>query len=232
LNSKPHQLRIYIVEDDSFIATTIEMALKKQGFAVVGEAEDYKTALAEVKKLKPDLVLLDIQLEGAKDGIDLALQFDYHNIAYLYLTSQTDPNTIARVKDTHPLGYIVKPFTEAGLRSQIELAWHNFSLTRENYLIFNSGGQTYKVNQKDIKYLKAFDNYCYVITNSHEYLVPRTLKHTSEMLNPTHFAKPHRSYVVNLRKVSSVGLESLLLEGQAIPLSTRNKEMIMSKLRG
>lgn len=227
-----NELRIYIVEDEPLIAATIETALKKQGFSVIGEAETYEEALSEIKQLKPDLVLLDIQLEGEKDGIDLALQFDQRNIPYLYLTSQTDPETISRVKQTHPLGYIVKPFTEAGLRSQIELAWHNFALTRDDFLIFKSDGQTYKVNQKDIKYLRAFDNYCYVITQDNEYLVPKTLKHTSETLNPAHFGKPHRSFVVNLRRVTSVGLDSLKLDGETIPLSSGHKESIKQKLQG
>ena len=131
-------MRIYIVEDEPLITATIETALTKQGFKVVGDDESYEVAFEEIKQLKPDLVLLDIQLEGEKDGIDLALQLDQRNIPYLYLTSQTDPQTVLRVKETHPLGFIVKPFTETGLRSQIELAWHNFALTRDDFLIFKS----------------------------------------------------------------------------------------------
>ena len=223
-------MRIYIVEDEPLITATIETALTKQGFKVVGDDESYEVAFEEIKQLKPDLVLLDIQLEGEKDGIDLALQLDQRNIPYLYLTSQTDPQTVLRVKETHPLGFIVKPFTETGLRSQIELAWHNFALTRDDFLIFKSEGQTYKVNQKEVKYLKAFDNYCYVITDHHEYLIPKTLKHTSETLNWAHFVKPHRSFVVNLRKVSSVGLDHLLVDGTTIPLTASNKELILQKL--
>lgn len=225
------KLNIYIVEDEPLIAATIETALEKQGFQVVGDAETYEESISEIKQLKPDLVLLDIQLEGEKDGVDLALQLDQRNIPYLFLTSQTDPNTISRVKQTQPLGFIVKPFTESGLRSQIELAWHNFALTRDDFLIFKSEGQTYKVNQKDIRYLKAFDNYCYVVTPSHQYLVPKTLKHTSENLNPTHFAKPHRSYIVNLRNVSSVGVDHIILDGETIPLTAGNKEVLKQKLR-
>jgi len=224
------KLNIYIVEDEPLIAATIETALEKQGFQVIGDAETFDEAILEIKQLKPDLVLLDIQLEGEKDGVDLALQLDQRNIPYLFLTSQTDPDTISRVKQTQPLGFIVKPFTESGLRSQIELAWHNFALTRDDFLIFKSEGQTYKVNQKDIRYLKAFDNYCYVVTPNHQYLVPKTLKHTSENLNPTHFAKPHRSYVVNLRKVTSVGLDHIILDGETIPLTLGNKELMKQKL--
>jgi len=224
-------LRIYIVEDEPLITATIETALTKHGLVVVGDAQDYEDALEEIRSLKPNLVLLDIQLDGDKDGIDLAVELDHRNIPYLYLTSQTDPHTIERVKATHPLGYIVKPFTESGLRSQIELAWHNFALTRDDYLIFKSEGQTYKLNQKDIRYLKAFDNYCYVVTDSHEYLVPKTLKHTSENLNPVHFAKPHRSYIVNLRRVSAVSTDHIIVDGQIVPLSAGQKDLFKTKIK-
>jgi DNA-binding LytR/AlgR family response regulator len=226
-----HSLSIFIVEDEPLIAATIETALEKQGFKVLGEAENYEDALNAIQKQKPDLVLLDIQLEGERDGVELAMEFDKKNIPYLYLTSQTDPETVDRVKQTHPLGFIVKPFTEAGLRSNIELAWHNLLLAGDDYLIIKSEGETYKLNQQDILYLKAFDNYCYVVTNEHRYLVPKTLKHTAEGLNPSHFAKPHRSYVVNLKKVSRMTLDSLFINRSEIPLSSANKENIKARLR-
>ena len=225
------KLSILIVEDEPLIAATIETALKKQGFYVIGDVETYEEALTEISTSKPDLVLVDIQLEGEKDGIDLATALDKRYIPYLYLTSQTDPSTISRVKETKPLGFIVKPFTEAGLRSNIELAWHNFSLTKDEFLIIKSEGETYKLNQEDILYLKAFDNYCYVITEAHSFLVPKTLKFTSESLNPVHFAKTHRSFIVNLRKVSKMTIDSLVVAGHSVPLTASHKEDIKLKLR-
>lgn len=223
-------LNIYIVEDEPLIVATIETALKKQGLKIVGDSDEYEEALVEIDKLRPDLVLVDIQLEGVKDGVDLAVQLDNRKIPYLYLTSQTDPRTITRVKETHPLGYIVKPFTESGLRSNIELAWHNFSLTSEDFILLKSEGRTHKVNQAGIKYLKAFDNYCYVITTSEKYLVPHTLKKTSELLNNTNFVQTHRSYWVNLKKIASIGASSIFLHEEEIPLSASHKEEVLKKL--
>lgn len=223
-------LNIYIVEDEPLIAATVETALKKQGFKVIGDSDEYTEALQEIDKKRPDLVLVDIQLEGVKDGIDLAEQLDHRKIPYLYLTSQTDPTTIERVKKTHPLGYIIKPFTESGLRSNIELAWHNFSLTVEEFILLKSEGRTHKVSQDSITFLKAFDNYCYVNTTSNQYLVPHTLKKTSERLNLKNFVKTHRSYWVNLKRISSVGKNGVHVEDAVIPLSNSNKEMVRSRL--
>lgn len=224
-------LRIYIVEDEPLIAATIETALKKQGFNVIGDGYDYSGSLSDIEKLRPDLVLLDIQLEGEKDGIDIALQLDKKLIPYLYLTSQTDPSTIDRVKTTNPLGYIVKPFTEAGLSSNIELAWHNFSLKKEEFILIKSEGKTHKINQSDISYLKAFDNYCYIFTTDNKYLVPHTLKHTSEKLNESNFIKTHRSYLVNAHRISEIHSDKVQVGKELIPLSSSNKEALLLKLK-
>ena len=212
------------------IASTIETALLKQGFKVLGEAEDVVTAIKDIHSLQPDLVLIDIQLEGTKDGIDLALDLDKKKQPYIFLTSQTDPETVGRVKKTNPLGYIVKPFTEAGLRSNIELAWHNYESQDTHFLMLKSEGRLYKLNQDSILYLKAFDNYCYVYTTSKTYLVPHTLKHMAEQLNKVKFIKTHRSYWVNINHIDSVGVTELVLKSEPIPISASRKNMLLKKI--
>ncbi|MEP2937464.1 MAG: response regulator [Gilvibacter sp.] len=223
-------LKIYIVEDEPLIAATVQSALRKLGYQVVGDSDEYDEALRQIKTLMPDMVLVDIQLEGAKDGVDLASQLDALHIPYLYLTSQTDPTTIDRVKATQPLGYIVKPFTEAGLRSNIELAWHNFSLTKNEFILIKSEGRTHKLNQANIYYLKAFDNYCYVVTDSKKYLVPHTLKKTAAKFNNGNFIQSHRSYWVNVNLITSLTSDLVVLNEVSVPLSASRKEAVYSTL--
>ncbi len=222
---------IYIVEDEPLIVSTIETALRKQGYNVIGDADNAAIALKEINILKPDLILLDIQLEGIDDGIDLALELDKQKLPYLFLTSQTDPKTINRVKQTNPLGYILKPFTENGLRSNIELAWHNFNTQDAHFLTLKSEGRTYKINQDSILYLKAFDNYCYVYTSTKSHLVPHTLKHMSEQLDKNTFIQTHRSYWVNLNHVEAIENNKLFLKTEPIPISASQKSLVMSKLK-
>ncbi|WP_296382109.1 response regulator transcription factor [Winogradskyella sp.] len=224
-------LNIYIVEDEPLIVSTIEVALRKQGFFAVGDAEDYTSALRDIELLKPDLTLIDIQLSGDKDGVDLATELDKKNLPYLFLSSQTDPNTIERVKHTNPLGYIVKPFTETGLRTNIELAWHNYNDSKQHFLTIKHEGRLHRINQNTISHLKAFDNYCYINTTTKTYLVPHTLKHVSEQLEGNDFIKTHRSYVVNLRHVLRVDKTTISLENDSIPLSASQKSLVVSKLK-
>lgn len=224
-------LNIYIVEDEPLIVSTIEVALRKQGFYALGNTDNFKSAIKDIERLNPDLTLIDIQLEGHKDGVDLALELDKIQQPYLFLSSQTDPSTIDRVKQTNPLGYIVKPFTETGLRTNIELAWHNYSESKQQFLTIKHEGRLHRINQNTIYYLKAFDNYCYIVTQSQRYLVPHTLKHVFEQLDNTQFIKTHRSYVVNLNHILSVNKNTISLESETIPLSASQKSLVTSKLK-
>uniref|UniRef100_UPI00404B287C LytR/AlgR family response regulator transcription factor n=1 Tax=Gelidibacter sp. TaxID=2018083 RepID=UPI00404B287C len=224
-------LKIYIVEDEPLIVATIETALKKQGYMVVGDADTVNDALLSIKKLQPDLVLIDIQLDGNKDGIHLAETLDSVAVPYMYLTSQTDQLTINRVKQTKPLGYIVKPFTENGLRSNIEVAWNNHLKQEPDYFSFSSNNELHKIKQSDILYLKAFDNYCYVVTSQKDYLVPKTLKHLSEQLNSDLFLKTHRSYIVNISKINSMQGNVVFINSTEIPVSKHQKEALKSILK-
>ena len=219
-------IRIYIVEDEPLIAETAKMSLEEHGIKVLGISEDYTTALKEIQSRQANMVLLDINIEGKKDGVDLAEILEKLSIPYLFLTSQTDPDTLARVKKTKPLGFIVKPFTESGLLSNIELAWHQISLEKEEYIIIRSKGERVKLNQASILYLKAFDNYCYVVTAEKEYLIPHTLKHTSEKLNTSYFKKSHRSYIINTKRITSIKTEIVMIEDKEVPLSATYKNSI------
>ncbi|NQX76608.1 response regulator [Gilvibacter sp.] len=226
-------IKILIVEDEPLIAVTIETALEKQGYRVIGDADSYESAQKVLAQNSVDLVLLDIQLDGEKDGIDLAAHLDRQRIPYLFLTSQADPNTIDRIKEVHPSGFIAKPFTESGLRSNIELAWHQLKKqTPPSPLIIRVNGRTHKLAKESIKYLKAYDNYCYIVTEKQTYLLPHTLKKQMQGLTDDRFVRIHRSYVVNIDQVTAVTKDSVFLGEEDLPMSTKNRsevETLMSR---
>lgn len=217
--------KVYIVEDEPIIVITIKTILEKAGYEVVGDADNVSSAQDEILKYAPDLVVLDIELDGNKDGVDLAIQLERKKTPYLYLTAQTDPLTIKKVKQTNPLGYIVKPFTESSLRSNIELAWHNY-IKEIRYFVFKTSHEVHKIKQSDIVYLKAFDNYCYLFTKNEKHLIPKTLKYIHDQLDNTLFVKTHRSYVINSEKVTSVDKDTVYLNNDKVPLSKTFKPHI------
>ena len=121
-------IRVLIVEDDPIITEDIRDMLTSVNYQVVATAYDKEEALEAIDQIKPDLVLLDINLDGNYEGFEVA---EYINktrkIPFLYLTSYSGKEVIDKAKQTLPMGYIVKPFNERELFSSIEIALHNFS---------------------------------------------------------------------------------------------------------
>src|SRR5687767_13520765 len=104
-------IRVLIVEDEPLIAENIAMYLNNNDFTVSGIAYDDEEAFKELNVNPPDAVLLDVNLESSKDGIDIAEYINAHNrIPFVYLTSYSDKAIVERAKKTNPAGYIVKPF--------------------------------------------------------------------------------------------------------------------------
>ncbi|MEH2087459.1 MAG: helix-turn-helix domain-containing protein [Nostoc sp.] len=115
--------RILIVEDEILVAREIESHLHKMGYEVVGIAVTANTVVQQVSESMPDLVLMDINLQGNQDGIRMADEIgDRFQIPVIYITAYSDDSTLQRAKLTNPFGYVLKPFTQQDLRVAIELA--------------------------------------------------------------------------------------------------------------
>ncbi|MBF0319657.1 MAG: response regulator [Nitrospirae bacterium] len=116
-------INILVVEDEIITARDIEAKLKKLGHGVVGIASSGEEAIKKAVELAPDMILMDITLEGKMDGIEASIEIDKHlNLPIIYLTAHTDLITLHRAKVTEPHGYIVKPFTQRDLIITISMA--------------------------------------------------------------------------------------------------------------
>lgn len=225
------QHKFLIIEDDPFISRVIKKTLEANNIQVVGIAKNLEIALELLKTTKPDLCLVDIQLKGKLDGVLFAKQLDEIQLPYFYLTAQTDPLTISEVNNTKPLGYIVKPFTTAGLWSSISVVWNKYLDEKNSVLNVKSDGYVYRIQENDILYLEAFDNYCYIHTENDKILVPHTLKWVKEQLKGNHFFTSHRSYCINTNKITDVGKKTVHINTLEIALSEARKPQLLEILK-
>ena len=117
------QTRILVVEDESIVALDIQERLESLGYDVPATVAAGEKAIEQAGLLRPDLVLMDIQLQGRMDGVEAAdhirRQF---GIPVIYLTANADHPTVERAKFTEPFGYVIKPFEERELHTTIEIA--------------------------------------------------------------------------------------------------------------
>ncbi len=122
----PSSLNILIVEDEWIIALDIKRHLSKLGYGVVGTANSAEKALELVAQTKPDLVLMDIYLQGETTGIEASelIRQQFH-LPIVFLTAHANEATLAEAIATHPQAYVVKPFKEQDLSIAIQLALAN-----------------------------------------------------------------------------------------------------------
>ena len=106
--------------------------LEKAGYEVCGIARSVPIAQEMIKKEKPGLVLLDIFLKGKLTGIDLARQLKEDNIAFIYLSANSNEEILSAAKTTEPYGFIVKPFREKDLLVTLEIAQYRHEHSRES----------------------------------------------------------------------------------------------------
>ncbi|MGA1874784.1 MAG: response regulator [bacterium] len=115
--------RILIVEDEVLIAKGLKVKLENQGYGVCAMASSGGEAIQKVEELKPDLVLMDIVINGAIDGIEAANQIRARfGIPIIYLTAYSGKDVLDRAKITEPFGYLLKPFEDQELFANIEMA--------------------------------------------------------------------------------------------------------------
>jgi len=137
--------RILIVEDDEIICNLITTMLEKKGYAVVGNISTGEESIMKAAELEPDLILMDIHLSGTMDGVAAARYiFQLFHYPIVFLTALCDDGLLERAKHAQPLGYILKPFTDKDLSSNVELALYNHAI-RKKYLDMYPVGEPKKL---------------------------------------------------------------------------------------
>ena len=122
--------KILIVEDQFIEANNLQMILEKEGYKVCTIARSVPIALEIIESEKPDLVLLDIFLQGNLTGIDLARKLREKDIGFVYLSANSNKKTLDEAKITRPYGFLVKPFREKDILVTLDIAWY----LHEHYL--------------------------------------------------------------------------------------------------
>jgi Response regulator of the LytR/AlgR family len=125
------KINILIVEDESIVAMDLASGLEQDGYQVAGIADNAEEAQQLFSENEVDIVLMDVNIIGNKDGIDTAAELlKKKQVPIIYLTAFTDAATINRIKQTHPAAFLSKPYSLTNVRIAIELAINNFAVSR------------------------------------------------------------------------------------------------------
>ncbi len=126
------EVKVLIVEDEIFTARDLQMTSERLGYTVTSLVPSAEEAIETVKEKTPDIVLMDIVLQGEMDGIEAAeIICSSFDIPIIYLTAHSEEKTLKRVKISEPFGYMTKPFGEKELQVAIDMALHKHNMEKK-----------------------------------------------------------------------------------------------------
>ena len=255
------KVRVLVVEDEVIIAQSIISMIEKMGYECVGTAIRATKGLELAKTLKPDIALLDINLKGEETGIWLAGELKRElNIPYVFLTSLGDKKTIEEATSTMPYGYLLKPVAQQSVYAAIETALARFSqenktpaqkeatlsvsksfdekeeekpsLLIKDALFIKDEYQYVKIILSEIDYIKSDGNYIEIHSQGKKKVLKETLKNMEAKLPTDIFFQTHRSYLVNVEKIESIGGNSIKINNEELPIVKERRDALLAYLPG
>lgn len=238
---------ILIIEDEMIIGANISMQLSTLGYKVLGIIPRAEEVLPSIRQKLPDIVLMDINLKGDLDGVDMAhlIQKEF-KIPIIFLTANSDSTNFNRAKAVNPYAFITKPFKKLDLQRAIELTINRIheeklflkeSLNTENTLVLSdcifvrSHDKMVKVCINDILYIEAERNYCKIHCKDREHLLVATLKDLEAKLKINNLIRIHRSFIINLHHIDEICTSHVVIAKKAIPLSADMKKQLYQNIQ-
>lgn len=223
--------KILIVEDELLVAVDIEESLESLGYIVQNTVDTAEEAIAEVKSNLPDLILMDINLKGEASGIDAAKEISKNNnVPIIFLTANSDVSTINSAKLALPYGYIIKPFTDKDLETNIEISlfkfqndmklklesdmFNNFLDLKDHekeQLIIQSVDGLEKINFDQVYFIEEKDDNTIIYLEENEVVVAKSLDEVAKLFPDNIFIRVSKYYVINKNKVFIVKYPEIII---------------------
>jgi DNA-binding LytR/AlgR family response regulator len=246
------KIRVVIVEDEFAIAEDISAQLQAAGYTVTAIFDSAEKGLELILKNPPDVILADIRLTGAMDGIELVKKLTKTvSLPIIYITANSDPATYNRARETRPHSFLVKPFSNANLLAAVDMALLNFSkdvgassieritalpsseeipfLVNQS-LFIRTQGKYKKLHAAELLFVEAAGSYVHIQTSSERYTLSQNLASFHKKTPLPLLVRVHRSYIVNMGKVDSFEDSFVFIQNHKIPISDNYKADFMSKV--
>jgi len=246
-------IKVLVIDDEVQARRAIVnmLAFYCKDILVVGEAENVSCGLIAIRKLEPDLVLLDVEMPDGS-GFDLLNQLQEIDFSLIFITAH-EQYALQAIKFS-ALDYLLKPLNPADLKEAINKAVksrkedlilklkaysENTSETTHipRKIVLNTATNIYVINTEDILRCEADENYTKIFfLGRDKIIVAKTLKEFDELLNPFGFFRIHQSHIINLAYVDSylkgLGGYAIMKNKEKVPVSSRRKEMFLKILAG
>ena len=237
------KLKVFIVEDEPLYADQLEILVKEAGFWHIGGADNAGEALEMIQSVKPDFILMDINIKGDIDGIELTDRINAldQEIFIIYVTSYQDERTFSRASKTAPVAYLSKPVDEKELLRTLELLVNRISdlpqseakgsISNKSFFL-KSNHRLEKVRLDDIRYIEIQNRTCIIDTKPKQYSVRRALHELEGKFPVGLLTRVHRSFLVNMAFMDSFDTlrNRIIISDQEIPVSKAYKAEVLGAL--
>jgi DNA-binding LytR/AlgR family response regulator len=237
--------KILILESQMIIAADVSLQFSKLGYDVIGINTRSEEALKTIQNNRPDIVIMNIEMQGKADGLKIARTIlETYQIPVVFLSANTDKEIFKGVIDTKPYAFITKPFDKKGLKRGIETTlkrmaaeglWDKETQASSsiNSLFIQQKDQFIKIEIDEILFIAANRNYCQLATHEKVYQLSVPLKTIEDQLPGSRFIRVHRSFLVNLHKINTLHGhgEYLIIQNHKIPISRRLRSYVLKNIR-
>ena len=255
----PEDIKVMIVEDESIVAMDLAAGLEHDGYNVVGIADNYDDAVQLFSNNTVDILLMDINIHGSKDGVETATALmKIKQVPLIFLTAFTDAKTVERVKHTNPAAFLTKPYNIDNVRIAIDLALHNFAeakpaptgkvlsmqqqpanaekkaekeqfLQLKDYIFIKQNYRFVKFKLAEILFVEADNNYVNIHTLQQKFVLRLSLGDLVDRLQYSRLVRVHRSYAVNLDEISSFDEQVIKIDKHEIPIGRNHRQDFLDR---
>jgi DNA-binding LytR/AlgR family response regulator len=231
--------RIFIVEDNLPFAIKLEQALLKWEYDVIGIASNSEEALAVIKKEQPEIILMDIYIEGDFNGIEIVNQMKNVNSAIIFMTAEKNEETYKEAINANVVNFLIKPFSMLTLRAAIDLAIKkqavpNPSEQNQYPLIYvKKNNELVKINTRDINWIKSDLNYCDLYLKDTRLTIRTSMiRFYNKQLPKNNFIQVHKSFIVRIEAIDKINLgeKTLTIKDQIIPIGRSYRKNLLNKI--
>ncbi|MCB9284458.1 MAG: response regulator [Lewinellaceae bacterium] len=236
--------RLWIVEDNLSFALEMEIFATDLGYEVLGMTSKAEDALEQIPAHEPDLIIMDINLEGEMNGLELAEKLEPTGIPILFITVHDRPDYFELAKTTNWAGYLVKPFDKLSLQAAIEMALRSphsagkeedleENILRPDCLLIKAQGVYHRVLFSNIDFIQSEGNYCTLFTKERKYAIKISLRQLLEGLPKDQFCQIHKSHAVQLSRIDAIDsvAAEVVIGSHRLPLGKGFRDSLIRRFK-
>jgi two-component system, LytTR family, response regulator LytT len=244
---KVEPIKVLVVEDDLLTSQLIRKALSNSNYKIIAVVKSAINALDILDTTVIDIAIVDIQIDGEKNGIWLGKKIQHHyKLPFIYLSAEKNKGQVELAINSKPCGYLIKPFNKTQLITSIELAISKYNsenfeqITKPkqtqdtdkwNTTIFIKSEQGHRsIRVSDILFIKSELKYIEIQTQERKYLIRYGLNEFLQILPKEYFFKVHRSYIVNVKRIEHIKSTFLEIADTQIPIGSKYREKLFESI--